>query len=188
MFYAVSLLYCDFWVIFTTLVITSSHYYDYNCSCLLIIVMLLLLISVTHIYLCNNNVCKDSLSLCCRYLKVKLPLWMYPHYLSHYIFSERIENIDQTNRQKTFPQKITNHSDGWTSIKHTASEYWWSCLWKSLKVKVTCQLNPGVRQYKGNCYLLNIALKITLLSFSHFSNMFYDPEGICASLQGNLPL
>lgn len=77
------------WLSRLFLAITSSHNYDYYCSCSLIIVMLLL-ISVTHIHLCNNNVCKDSLSLCCRYLKVKLPLWMYPHYLSHYIFSERL--------------------------------------------------------------------------------------------------
>lgn len=55
------------------------------------------------------------------------------------------------------------------------------------RVKVTWQSLSLMWGVRNMCYDLNIALKVHN-SFSHFSDMFYDPEGVYASLQGNLPL
>lgn len=62
---------------------------------------------------------------------------------------------------------------------------------ESSKVKVTCQslsLKPGVEQYKEKCYVLNIALELRVSRSHSFQEMFYDAEGIPASLQGSFPL
>lgn len=62
---------------------------------------------------------------------------------------------------------------------------------ESSKVKVTCQslsLKPGVEQYKEKCYVLNIALELRVSHSHSFQEMFYDAEGIPASLQGSFPL